>query len=148
MNFRREHSEVKGCYFQVCASQNEGLPSVYDRVQNLRPAMPPLLLLGQNDELNHSSVNGSASCTSEIAPSFWDAATHIDSYVWGTYTFMFLSGVDEPSCTHKPTRFDGHFPKFCQQSVSEHMMILHNPGYILPKSHRYSTYCHKYNKWT
>ncbi|CAD7680850.1 unnamed protein product [Nyctereutes procyonoides] len=64
------HSELKGCYFQVCESQSEGLPSIYDRVQNCRPAMSPPPILRQNDELNHPSVDGSPSHTSEIATSF------------------------------------------------------------------------------
>lgn len=134
MNFQPERSEVKGCYFQVCASQNERLPSVYDRVQNFRPAMPPLLLPRQNDELKHSSVNRSASWPSEIAPSFRDAAAHTDSYVWGTCTSMFLSNIYKSRCIHKPTSFDGHFLKLCQQSMSEHMMILYNPGSLTKES--------------
>lgn len=70
MNFQLEHSELKECYFQVVdTTQDEELPSVHDRVQNCRPAMSPLLLR-QNDELNHLSVNGSALHTSEIASSF------------------------------------------------------------------------------
>lgn len=144
MNFQPEQSEVKGCYFQVCASQNEGLPSVYDRVQNLRPAMPPLLLLRQNDELNHSSVNGSASCTSETVPSFWDAATHI--VLFGEplcFCHIFMSQVAHTSLPVLMNIFLNYVNSQCPSTWW--FYIIQD---ILPKSHRYSTYCHTYNKWT
>lgn len=135
MNFQPVDSELKGCYFQVCESQSEGLPSVYDRVQNCRPAMsPPPPPLRQNDELNHPSVDGSPSHTSERATSFWNPVTHTDGYILGIYTFMFLSRIYKPSCIHEPPSFDRHFPKLCQQSMSEHVMILCNPGYFTKKS--------------
>lgn len=148
MNFQLVHSELKGCYFQVCESQSERLPSVYDRVQNCRAAMSPPPLLRQNDELNHPSVDGSPSHTSEIATSFWNAAAHMDSYIWGIYTLMCLWSIYKPSCIQEPPSFDWHFPKLCQQSLSEHVMILHNPGHFTKKSLRCCLYCHKNNKWT
>lgn len=134
MNFQPEHSELKGCYFQVYASQTEGLPRVDDRVQSCRPPMLPPPLLRQSNELNHPSVHGSPSHTSERATSFGNAATHIDSYVWGIYTFMFLSSIYKPSCVHKPRSFDRHLPKLCHQSMSQHMIILYNPGYFAKES--------------
>lgn len=130
INFQPEHSELKGWYFQVRESQSERLPTLCDRVQNCRPArfLPPILR--QDDELNHPSVDGSPSHTSETATSFWNAATPIGSYVLGIYTFMFLSSIYKPSCIHECPSSGGHFPKLCQQSMSEHMMILYNPGYF------------------
>lgn len=73
-------------------------------------------------------VDGSPSYGSEVATSFQNAAAHRHSYIWGIYAFLFLPSFYKPSRAHEPLGFDRRFPKLCQQSVSEHVVILYNPG--------------------